>query len=64
MHPILSSLRRFVLYLIAWIPLAALLAYLMDVTAALTWRQASRRGIPAALRRSIVRASANCSKST
>jgi two-component system sensor histidine kinase AlgZ len=49
MHPILSNLRRFVLYLIAWIPLAALLAYLMDVTAALTWRQALAMSFPLCL---------------
>jgi two-component system, LytTR family, sensor histidine kinase AlgZ len=36
MHPILSQLRRLALYLLAWAPLAALLAYLMDVTGGLT----------------------------
>src|SRR5215469_3040396 len=36
MHPILSQLRRLGLYLLAWVPLAALLAYLMDVTGGLT----------------------------
>ena len=40
MHPILSQIRRLVLYLLAWIPLAALLAYLMDVTAGMTRREA------------------------
>lgn len=35
MHPILSQLRRLALYLLAWIPLAALLAYLLDVTGGL-----------------------------
>ncbi|HXN64500.1 MAG TPA: histidine kinase [Candidatus Acidoferrales bacterium] len=49
MHPILSSLRRFILYLIAWIPLAALLAYLMAATAALTWRQAVAMSFPLCL---------------
>jgi two-component system, LytTR family, sensor histidine kinase AlgZ len=31
MHPILSQLRRLALYLLAWVPLAALLRYLMGV---------------------------------
>ncbi len=29
MHPILSQIRRLALYLLVWIPLAALVAYLM-----------------------------------
>ncbi|HUJ32516.1 MAG TPA: histidine kinase [Candidatus Acidoferrum sp.] len=36
MHPILGQLRRLALYLLAWIPLAILLAYLFDVTGALS----------------------------
>jgi two-component system, LytTR family, sensor histidine kinase AlgZ len=36
MHPILSQLRRLALYLFAWVPLAALLAYLLDVTGGLS----------------------------
>ena len=35
MHPILGQLRRLALYLLAWVPLAALLAYLLDVTGGL-----------------------------
>ena len=32
MHPILSQIRRLALYLLAWVPLAAMLAYLMYAT--------------------------------
>lgn len=36
MHPILTQLRRLALYLLAWVPLAALLAYLMDLAGGMT----------------------------
>jgi len=39
MHPILGNLRRLTLYLLAWIPLAAMLAYLMAVTTPIGWRE-------------------------
>jgi len=32
MHPILSQLRRVIIYLLAWIPIAGLLAYLLTVS--------------------------------
>jgi two-component system, LytTR family, sensor histidine kinase AlgZ len=35
MHPILSQFRRLAAYLLGWVPLAALLAYLLDVTGGL-----------------------------
>ncbi len=46
MHPILSRLTRLVLYLLAWIPLAALLAYLMAATAGMTRREAISLSLP------------------
>src|ERR1700734_4206628 len=32
MHPILSQLRRIIIYLLAWVPIAGLLAYLLTVS--------------------------------
>ncbi len=49
MHPILGQLRRLILYLVAWIPLAALLDYLLAVPGALTWTEASAVAIPLCL---------------
>jgi two-component system sensor histidine kinase AlgZ len=46
MHPILSQIRRLALYLLAWIPLAALVAYLMRALAGLTWQEAAAMAIP------------------
>ena len=40
MHPILSQFRRLVAYLIVWIPIAALLAYLMAESSQLTRTEA------------------------
>ncbi|HEV3481834.1 MAG TPA: histidine kinase [Candidatus Acidoferrales bacterium] len=41
MHPILSQLRRLLLYLLGWIPLAGMLTYLLAVPGGLTWVEAS-----------------------
>jgi two-component system sensor histidine kinase AlgZ len=49
MHPILGQLRRLILYLVAWIPLAALLVYLLAVPGALSWVEASAVAIPLCL---------------
>jgi two-component system, LytTR family, sensor histidine kinase AlgZ len=49
MHPILNPIRRFLLYLAAWIPLIALLAYLMDKTAGLLPLEAIALSIPLCL---------------
>ena len=49
MHPILSRLSRLVLYLLAWIPLAALLAYLMAAAGGLTTREAISMSFPLCL---------------
>lgn len=46
MHPILGSFRRLGLYLLAWAPLAALLAWLMAVSASVPWRAAIAMSFP------------------
>ena len=46
MHPILGNLRRLVPYLLAWIPLAGMLVYLLAVPGGLTWMEAFVVGIP------------------
>jgi two-component system sensor histidine kinase AlgZ len=46
MHPILSQIRRLALYLFVWIPLAALVAYLMRTLAGLTWQEATAMSLP------------------
>jgi sensor histidine kinase YesM len=46
MHPILSQIRRLALYLLAWIPLAALVAYLMRALAGLTWQESVAMSLP------------------
>ncbi len=46
MHPILSQIRRLALYLLVWIPLAALVAYLMRALAGLTWQEAAAMSLP------------------
>ncbi len=49
MHPILGQFRRMVLYLAAWIPLAALLAYLLVMTGAMGLRAALALAFPLCL---------------
>jgi len=49
MHPLLGQLRRLLLYLIAWIPLAALLAYLLSITHQLGIEEALALAIPLCL---------------
>lgn len=46
MHPILSQIRRLALYLLVWIPLAALVGYLMRALAGLTWQEAAAMSLP------------------
>lgn len=46
MHPILGQFRRMVLYLVAWIPLAALLAFLLDTTHAIGLRESLALAFP------------------
>ena len=49
MHPILSQFRRLAIYLIAWIPLAALLAYILATSGGATWRDAATLALPLCL---------------
>jgi two-component system, LytTR family, sensor histidine kinase AlgZ len=49
MHPILSQLRRLALYLLAWVPLTALLAYLLDVTGGLSPAESMALALPLCL---------------
>jgi hypothetical protein len=46
MHPILGQIRRLALYLLVWVPLAALVAYLMRALAGLTWGEAVTMSVP------------------
>jgi two-component system sensor histidine kinase AlgZ len=49
MHPLLATRGRTTLYLIAWLPLAGLLGYLLSVTGTLPLLQAEALAIPLAL---------------
>ncbi len=46
MHPILSQLRRVALYLLAWIPIGAILLYLMASQGGMEWTRALALVIP------------------
>jgi two-component system, LytTR family, sensor histidine kinase AlgZ len=65
MHPILSQFRRLALYLVAWIPIAALLAYLLAESSALTRSEALTLSVPLCLAYAFVCLSAyyNCKAS-
>jgi two-component system, LytTR family, sensor histidine kinase AlgZ len=41
MHPILAQLRRLLLYLLGWIPLAGMLTYLLALPGGLSWLEAT-----------------------
>src|SRR6202041_2111637 len=49
MHPILSQLRRVIIYLLAWIPIAGLLAYLLPVSHEISDREAFVLSVPLSL---------------
>jgi Ca2+/Na+ antiporter len=49
MHPIFGQLRRLSIYLAAWIPLAALLAYLLSITRRITFTEAAILAAPLCL---------------
>jgi len=49
MHPLLTPINRFGLYLLAWVPLAAILIYLMAVPGRLGWLAAAAMIIPLCL---------------
>ena len=46
MHPILGQLRRLGLYVLAWIPLGAILMYLLAALGGLSWPRAAALAIP------------------
>src|SRR5277367_296977 len=46
MHPILSQIRRVAIYLLAWIPIAGLLAYLLTVSHEISDREALILSVP------------------
>jgi two-component system, LytTR family, sensor histidine kinase AlgZ len=49
MHPILSQYRRLALYLLAWLPLAAMLAYLMAAAGGMSAKEAIALAVPLCL---------------
>src|ERR1700740_705345 len=49
MHPILGQLRRLIPYLLGWLPLSAILVYLLAVPGGLTWAEAFALGVPLCL---------------
>jgi len=49
MHPIFGHLRRLAFYLAAWIPLAALLSYLLSITRQITFVEAIVLAVPLCL---------------
>jgi hypothetical protein len=49
MHPILGQLRRLVLYLSAWVPLAGILLYLLATLGGLSWVRAAVVAVPLCL---------------
>lgn len=49
MHPLTAQLRRVMLYLIAWVPLTALLTYLLSITHQVTVEQAAALAAPLCL---------------
>ncbi len=49
MHPLLAARGRLALYLLAWIPLALLLAYLLVMMGGLSWVEAVTLSLPLAL---------------
>ena len=49
MHPLLSPIKRYGIYLLAWTPLAAILIYLLAVPGKLGWRDATLLMLPLCL---------------
>jgi two-component system sensor histidine kinase AlgZ len=46
MHPILSHSRKLGLYLLVWIPIAGMLAYLLGIPGGISWRESLALSIP------------------
>jgi len=49
MHPLLATKGRIALYLLIWLPLGALLGYLLAMQGKLTWAEAGSLALPLAL---------------
>src|SRR5438874_3581351 len=49
MHPILGNLRRLIFYLLAWIPLAAIISGLLVYSGKLPWQRAVTMAAPLCL---------------
>jgi two-component system sensor histidine kinase AlgZ len=49
MHPILSQFRKLALYLLAWIPIAGMLAYLLGIPGGISWRESVALSVPLCL---------------
>ena len=49
MHPLIARQGRLSLYLLAWVPLGLLLAYLLLIMGGLAWPEAAALGLPLAL---------------
>jgi two-component system, LytTR family, sensor histidine kinase AlgZ len=49
MHPLFTRLRQLGLYLLAWVPLAAILIYLLTRTSEVNWREATALMLPLCL---------------
>ena len=49
MHPLLAPRNRFALYLTAWIPVAAILAYILSASGKLDWRESAGIVLPLCL---------------
>lgn len=49
MHPLLTPIKRYILYLLAWIPLAAVLVFLMAGPGELSWLEATLLIVPLCL---------------
>jgi two-component system sensor histidine kinase AlgZ len=46
MHPILSQPRKLALYLVAWIPIAGMLVYLLGIPGGISWRESIALAVP------------------
>jgi hypothetical protein len=49
MHPLLARFRNLGIYLLAWIPVAAMLAYLLRASGGLGWSDALALSLPLCL---------------
>ena len=54
MHPILASVRRLLLYLLIWLPITALMVYVVWASGRIGWKEAAAAVAPASLLLSFV----------